>query len=41
MTLFPENFVRILIYGALFWTTLGGLLLLTLLIRDYIRKNIW
>jgi hypothetical protein len=41
MNLFSQTFLTVLIHGALLWTTAGVLLLLALLIRDFIRNNIW
>ncbi len=41
MILFPENLFSLLIYGALIWTGLGGLVLITLILKDFISGNVW
>jgi len=41
MNLFSETFLTILIYGSLFWTAAGVLILLALLLKDSNDKQIW
>jgi hypothetical protein len=41
MTLFPESFFHILVYGSLIWTGLGAVVLIILLLKDYKNKKIW
>jgi hypothetical protein len=41
MTLFSENILSLIIFGALIWTALGVLILLGLLLKDYLNKQIW
>ncbi len=39
--MFPATFLEILIYGALAWTGLGAIVLLTLLLKDHRKRSIW
>lgn len=39
--MFGETFLSILIIVALVWTGLGAVVLVALLIRDKIRRQIW
>jgi hypothetical protein len=39
--LFPEAFVAVLVYGALWASAAGGALLLLLLARDVKNRRIW
>lgn len=41
MNLFSETFVTLLIIGSLLWTSVGGLLLLFLFIKDLRAKKLW
>ncbi|MGD2109398.1 MAG: hypothetical protein PVI86_08390 [Phycisphaerae bacterium] len=41
MTLFPQWFFTILVYGGIALAALGGVLLLVLLFRDVGGKRIW
>lgn len=41
MHLFNETFVTVLIIGSLLWTSMGGLLLLFLFIKDFRAKSLW
>jgi hypothetical protein len=41
MTLFPESFFAVLVYGGIALAAVGGVLLLVLLIRDVGEKRIW
>lgn len=41
MTLFSENILTLIIYGALIWTSVGVLILLGLLVKDFLKKQIW
>ena len=41
MILFPESLFSLLIYGALVWTGLGGVILVSLIIRDFINNDVW
>ncbi|MFP4070318.1 MAG: hypothetical protein ACOC4K_03440 [Verrucomicrobiota bacterium] len=41
MSLFSESFFYILIYGALVWTALGAVILVTLLVKDRKNNKIW
>jgi len=38
---FSLFFVEILIWGGLSWTLAGAICLLTLLVRDWKKKEIW
>lgn len=39
--MFPESFFSFLISTGLIWTALGSLALIVLLIRDWIRNELW
>lgn len=41
MTLFPEWFFAVLVYGGIVLASISGVLLLVLLIRDIGGKRIW
>lgn len=41
MTLFPETFINILVYGSLIWTALGAVILTALLVKDRKQNKIW
>jgi len=41
MTLFPESFFTLLIYGSLIWTALGAIILIGLLVKDRKNNKIW
>jgi hypothetical protein len=39
--LFPQSIFILLVVGALVWTGLGALVLVSLLIKDIVKKQIW
>ena len=41
MTLFSESILTFIIYGALAWTAVGVAILLVLLFKDFLNKEIW
>lgn len=41
MTLFPQTFFTVLVYGGIVAAMAGGALLLVLLIRDIGGKRLW
>lgn len=41
MTQFSSGFFVFLVYGALALAALGALMLLSLLVRDFVKKRIW
>ncbi len=41
MILFPPLILKILIFGSLGLVGLGLLILLSLILRDYLKKSIW
>lgn len=41
MSLFSESTLTFIIYGAIVWTALGVVILITLLIKDILKKQIW
>lgn len=38
---FSQSFMEILVWGALVWTLLGAVVLIGLLIKDALKKDIW
>ncbi|BDS06902.1 hypothetical protein NT6N_19420 [Oceaniferula spumae] len=39
--MFTQSFIHILVVVALAWTAIGGLVLVALLIRDWIKGTLW
>lgn len=39
--MFSLSFVTILIWTALVWTGLGAVVLITLIIRDHLKGEVW
>ena len=41
MMLFPQTVVALLVYGALSLTGVAFVALLVMIVRDYLKKDIW
>ncbi len=39
--MFPQSFLQFLIVLSLVWTALGAVLLITLLLRDWLKGTLW